>query len=117
MGVYDDEIAADAAEVLDEVGRSVTYSPGGSNPVAITVKLGPEDVEELAEQDGRARVRRRTAHALPSVVTDPSTADTFTIDAVVYAVRTVTETGLFIQFELEAREQRRIGGGNSFIAR
>jgi len=46
MGLIDDEMAADAAEILNEIGKSVTVRYGSGTPVPFKAMISPPMIQE-----------------------------------------------------------------------
>lgn len=117
MSIYDDEIEADADEILSELGKVVTYTPATGSPSTPTVVWDPGQVEGVAEDDGRVYAGTGTVKLALADCSSPSPDDSFTIDSVAYGVSSYLISDLFVTFQVVRRAQRRVGGDKSFIRR
>ena len=94
------------------LGKSVTYNPNGGTPAIITALWSPNETLPEYYPDGEQDVALGVIIVSPGDVATPDNRDTFTIDSVVWAVKTIGAATPLISMQLERRVQRGIGPGN-----
>lgn len=91
-------------------GESVTYTPSGGAPVAITAVWNGNDVLPGHMVDGEQLLKTGTLLASAEDIAAPSLSDMFTIGGAVYGVTGIGRTAPFVELQLERRTQVSLGG-------
>ncbi len=115
-----DQIASDVGTVFlntDEFAETVTYNPDGESPVDISAVFRYQGIEEQYVRQGEQAYGLGTVACNPTDVTAPSLDDTFTIDSIIWAVRSILYKEPFVTFEVVTRDDRFIGGNKERIHR
>jgi len=97
MSRFDADFAVAMADVFFQHGESITYTPAGGDPVALTGCVERERSEEDPATDGRHQRRVRAVKVLSDAddadyggVAEPSERATVTIDSVEYSVESIS---------------------------
>jgi len=94
-------------------GRTVTYSPHEGQEKSITAIWNPNRTLPEYYPDGEQKVARGVLRVNPADVPNPDERDSFTIDDVVWPVVVIGRRTPILELQLETRQLRTIGPGDS----
>lgn len=93
---FDEDFAVGLGDLFFQLGESITYTPAGGDPVALTGVVEREQSEEDPGTDGRHQRRVRAVKVLSDAddadyggVADPSERATVTIGSIEYSVDSI----------------------------
>lgn len=92
-----------------QFGESATHTPFGGAGAAVTVILGPEEVEPGYYADGEQEVRMRLLRCLRADLASLSDRDTFTVSGTTYGIRKIERTTPIVWARVVEHTQRTIG--------
>lgn len=118
MSTFSDQVQGTAWDSLAAIhGQTVTYTPYSGEPSSVTGIWTPGQIMPGYYPDGEQEVSVGVLRLSGAAVAAPDIRDTVTIAGTTWAVKSIGRVNPILELQLEAREQRAVGGANARIER